>query len=214
MRNRDGVEINDMYAGGQQDIFVICMLGKIKGTFVDIGCRDPENHSNTALLERMGWKGIGIDLQDYTERWTEKRPMSTFVQSDALEIDYQEKFKECGLVSPVDYLSLDLDGRGIAFKCLEKVLNSGYEFKVLTVEHDAYNGNVESDMIPQRNFLINKGYVLARKCDYIEDFWINPKYVSAEDKKEFFYDNDKDKVEIHFWEHCNKIDFDFFSLYE
>jgi hypothetical protein len=214
MRTIDGLEINDLYAGGQQDIFVLCMLGTSSGTFLDIGCREPLNHSNTALLEKYGWSGIGLDLQNYSDLWKKFRPLSNFVHANAILPDYEKLFEEYNLQDPIDYLSIDLDGRGIAFECLKKVLNSGYEFKVLTIEHDAYSGNVESDMLPQRELLLSKGYVLVRPCDYIEDFWINPNYVSIEDKEQFFYQNTTDKKEIHFWEHCKNIKFDFTSFYE
>ena len=64
MKTFDGFELNDWYSGGQQDIFVLSVFGTdSQGTFVDIGCKEPINHSNTALLEKYGWKGILIEPQ-------------------------------------------------------------------------------------------------------------------------------------------------------
>lgn len=214
MREFNGTELNDKYAGGQQDIFVLSVLGTNKaGTFVDIGCREPVNHSNTALLEKYGWVGVGVDINDYSNNWKSERPDSIFIQSDALALKYKDIFEETQIGNPITYLSLDLDGRGTAFECLKNVIDSGYEFKILTIEHDAYAGNVESDMIPQRELLKSKGYILVRQCDYIEDFWINPKYVTKESYEKFIYSNTTDKREIHFWEHCYNINYNFTNLY-
>jgi hypothetical protein len=215
MRTFDGVELNDKYAGGQQDIFVLSLLGtEYNGTFVDIGCREPINHSNSALLEKYGWMGIAVDINNYANLWKTERPNSIFIQSDALKLDYRDIFNQTEIGNPISYLSIDLDGRGIAFQCLKNVIETGYEFKVLTIEHDAYSGNVDSDMIPQRELLKSKGYVLVRQCDIIEDFWINPKYINLDTYEKFIYTNSKDlSKELHFWNHCKNIDYNFTKLY-
>lgn len=214
MKTFTGIELNDLYSGGQQDIFVLSTLGtKEPGTFLDVGCREPLNHSNTALLERYGWKGVAIDINDHSNDWKKERPNTSFIQSDALLVDYKTVFEKNKLTSPITYLSLDLDGRGIAFQCLKNIIETGYEFKILTVEHDAHSGNTESDMIPQRKLLTDRGYILVRQCDIIEDFWINPKYITKEQYLKFQYSNKIGEEEIHFWKHCNRINYDFTKLY-
>lgn len=209
----DGTNIDDVYSGGQQDIFVLSVLGTNPGTFVDIGCKEPVNHSNTALLEKYGWTGIGIDIADYSSMWKELRPNSHFICSDALELNYKNIFEKYNLPNPITYLSLDLDGRGIAFNCLKNVIEAGYEFKILTIEHDAYSGNVNSDMIPQRDLLQSMGYILVRRCDSIEDFWINPKYVNEESYSKFIYSNINGNEKL-FWKHCKDINYNFTTLYK
>lgn len=214
MRTFEGLEINDMYSGGQQDLFVLSVLGTgTPGTFVDIGCREPINHSNTALLEKYGWSGVGVDIGDFSFQWNLLRKNSKFIKSNALNLDYKEIFTSNNLESPITYLSLDLDGRGIAFSVLEKIIKTNYEFKILTIEHDAYAGNVNSDMIPQRALLSNAGYKMVRQCDIIEDFWINPKYINEESYSKFIYKNEIGKKELHFWEYCKNINYDFTKLY-
>jgi hypothetical protein len=214
MKTFDGFELNDWYSGGQQDIFVLSVFGTdSQGTFVDIGCKEPINHSNTALLEKYGWKGIGIDINDYSMEWKYQRPNSKFIHSDALKVDYKKVFEQNNMPNVITYLSLDLDGRGIAFQSLKDVIETGYEFKILTIEHDAYSGNTLSDTIPQRKLLKEKGYVLVRRCDIIEDFWINPKYIIPEQYNKFIYTNEIGQPEIHFWKYCKNINYDFTKLY-
>jgi hypothetical protein len=219
IRQLDGTVVNSKYAGEQQDIFVLSVLGvNYEGTFVDIGCREPIDHSNTALLEKYGWRGIAIDINDHSSSWSLERPNSIFIQSDALDAQYNDLFKQISTeTSVIDYLSIDLDGGGIAYNCLDKVLNTGYEFKIITIEHDAYRGFTETDMIPQRQLLKQYGYVLVRQCDIIEDFWINPKYIKEEQYKSFIYINTTDYVpgsEKHFWKHCTEINHDFTKFYK
>jgi hypothetical protein len=68
-------------------------------------------------------------------------------------------------------------------------------------------------MHPQRELLKEKGYVLVRECEFVEDFWINPKYISKEQYERFVYINLKDRKEIHFWEYCKNINHDFTKFY-
>lgn len=48
-----------------QDLFVISVVGKSDGFFVDIGAADGFSVSNTKLLEDMGWKGILVEPSKY-----------------------------------------------------------------------------------------------------------------------------------------------------
>jgi hypothetical protein len=227
-RKLNGDIIDELYAGEQQDIFVLSMLGtKNKGTFLDIGCcyhGHPDGYivrSNTALLEKYRWKGIGIDLQDNIDKFTQYRPNTHFIKSNALDVNYSEIFEQNSFSNPIDYLSIDLDGAGLAFSCLKKVMDTKYEFKVVTFEHDAYRGMENSDMNPQRELMKNLGYILVRQCDIIEDFWINPKYISKEIYTKFIHHHtidqfvpNTDNMNTHFWKYCSDINYDFEKLYQ
>ena len=227
-RKLNGEVIDELYAGEQQDIFVLSVLGsENKGTFIDIGCcyyGNTNGHlvrSNTALLEKYGWSGIGIDLQNFSEKFKQDRPNTNFIQADALKVDYKEIFEQNNLSNPIDYLSLDLDGSGLAYSCLESIINSGYEFKVATIEHDAYRGMQHTDTEPQRELMRKHGYILVRQCDIIEDFWINPKYVSKEQYEKFLYHVtldqfglSEDNMDTHFWKQCSDMGYDFTKLYK
>lgn len=226
-RKLNGDIIDELYAGEQQDIFVLSVLGiENKGTFLDIGCCYYGNNkghiirSNTALLEKHGWYGIGIDLQDFEEKFKQDRPNTIFIKNNALQVDYKDLFDKNNLPNPIDYLSIDLDGSGLAYSCLEKVMNTGYEFKIVTFEHDAYRGMEESDMKPQRVLMKKHGYTLVKQCDIIEDFWVNPKYISKEQYENFLHHItldqlglSKDNMDTHFWKQCSNINYDFSKLY-
>lgn len=55
----------------------------LNNIFVDVGCNDPEVHSNSLLFERdYGFRTIAIDaIQEMEERWRQKRPNATFVNT-------------------------------------------------------------------------------------------------------------------------------------
>jgi hypothetical protein len=86
-----------------------------------------------------------------------------------------------------------MEGCGDRFKLLEKIIGSDYNFKIITLEHDAYLGQnfVDQEQIPQRQLLESKGYKLV--CAdvshdnhpdlYFEDWWINPTYFEDEEIK-------------------------------
>jgi hypothetical protein len=181
---------NDIGAGGLQDVYALTIFGKrCKGTYVDIGCRHPVFHNNTFLLEQYGWKGLAVDLENFTLDWEKYRPNSVYINDDAFSVDYKNKFHDIGLESPIDFLSIDLEVSGHRYGILRQLFETGYEFKCITIEHDAYCHPVEEEKIPQRLFLEEQGYILVRKCEYIEDFWINPKYVSDKKYKILMQDN-------------------------
>jgi hypothetical protein len=102
---------------------------------------------------------------------------------ELLDTHYNEK--------TIDYLSLDMEILGDRHKLLEKVINTGYEFKVITIEHDSHIGNdyVKMEKIPQRELLKNNGYILvcgdvSQKDNptlFYEDWWVNEKYFNQEE---------------------------------
>jgi len=162
------------------------------GTFIDIGCRLPYEINNTLMLEEKGWHGVSMDILDFSKEWqTRKTP---FLIADALHYDYNKLVDEFNLTNVVDYLSLDIEGNGLRYWALKKIIDSGYEFKVITLEHDVYRGLGASEREPQRKLLKGLGYVLV--CSNVslsgnpfEDWWINPKYISEDKYLRLISDN-------------------------
>jgi hypothetical protein len=205
---------NDIGAGGLQDVYALIVFGKeYKGTFVDIGCRHPVNHNNTYLLEKYGWKGYAVDLEYFTPEWKQYRPNTTYQNLDAFTVNYERQFAKLNSEPLIDFLSIDLEVPGERFNILKRVFETGYEFKVITIEHDAYCHPPETEMIPQREFLTSQGYTLVRKCDVIEDFWINPKYIEKEQYEMLITYNDGNP-EIHPWKYLKGIEYDWTHFYD
>ena len=205
---------NDIGSGGLQDIYALTIFGKDhKGTYVDIGCRHPVLHNNTFILEQYGWRGFAVDLEYFTPDWEQYRPNSTYLNRDAFTVNYKSEFDKLDLGDPIDFLSIDLELPVDRFKILKQVFETGYEFKVITIEHDAYCHPVELEKIPQREFLTERGYVLVKKCEWIEDFWINPNYIDEDQYKILIQDN-SGEIEIHPWKFLKSVGYDWNHYYE
>ena len=147
-----------------QDKIVLDILGpKYNGTFVDIGCSEPINISNTFVFEAtFNWTGIGVDIQDYVggggETWKSHRPQTKHVLADALAIDYAKLFEENNMPETIDYLSLDLEPPDLTLECLMKIPFDKYKFNVITFETDEYREG------GQRRVDVSRSYM--EKCDY------------------------------------------------
>lgn len=159
-----------------QDLWVMLLFQKqYKGTFLDIGCNQPKKINNTWLLEKNGWSGNSIDILDYSEQW--KTRATKFIQADVLTYNYHE----LQLPEIIDYLSLDIEGEGLRFQAMKRLIDFGLKFKAITIEHDSYRGYLKTEAEPQRKLLHLNGYKLVKKDvthkGYpFEDWWIYPKY--------------------------------------
>ena len=186
----------ESYSQCGQDIFVYNILNKNNGTFLDLGCYLPKNINNTYLLELNGWSGISLDIIDYSEELKERK--NKFIQQDCMNVNLDELLDSNYDNKVIDYLSLDMEVLGDRFKLLEKIMETSYEFKVITIEHDSYLSEdyVNVEKLPQRKLLKEKGYILV--CGdvsqkqyptlFYEDWWVNSKYFNEEDIKTWFSD--------------------------
>lgn len=178
-----------------QDLFVVAMTqGKLRGTFLELGCSQPVYSNNTWVLEKcLMWSGISIDI-DYDENqsfnsylhiiersWPLGRPGTQWFKADALTFNYD--------MVPYysDYLQIDIDPPAANLQLLE-LLIPAKKFAVITFEHD--NHNLESQRLQirqrSRDLLISHGYVLiandigcynGEKFNIYEDWWVNPSYI-------------------------------------
>jgi hypothetical protein len=141
------------YSQAGQDLFVHNLTKGNKGTFLDLGCFLPRKINNTYLLELNGWDGISLDIQDLNKEWKERR--GKFIQADCLTTDYNNLLSKHYINKTIDYLTLDMEGCGDRYKLLSKIIESDYNFKIITIEHDAYLGHsfVNQEKIPQRELL-------------------------------------------------------------
>jgi hypothetical protein len=185
------------YSQSGQDLFVYNLMKGKSGTFLDLGCSLPKKINNTYLLELNGWNGISLDILNYNPQWQERR--CKFLQADCLNQNYNELLKDYYEDKVIDYLTLDMESCGDRYKLLQKVIDSDYTFKIITIEHDAYVSDEfnTKERIPQRNLLNSKGYQLVCadvshelfKDNPFEDWWINPKYFETSEIQQWSSDN-------------------------
>jgi hypothetical protein len=196
--------MKDKYSQAGQDKFVLSLFDKDhKGIFVDVGCHEPEKINNTLRLEENGWTGISLDIVDYGNMWKIRK--TPFLIEDALKCNYKKIFENFKLPNSIDYLSLDIEGNGLRYQALKRVMESGYKFKVITVEHDAYRGYAFTERQPQRKLLNDMNYLLL--CSDVlnggnsfEDWWINPKFFNEPEYIRYMCSN------LEYTKILNKID--------
>lgn len=171
-----------------QDIFVLDLINE-SSTYLEVGCQDSKIINNTYLLEQKGWTGISIDIINYSDNWKSRK--NKFVCSDALKTNFKALLEWQKHKSPIGFLSIDIEGNGSRYECLKRILSTGYEFKIICIEHDSYKGYIKSEKEPQIELLKNKGYELVvenigDKPEYLfEDWWVNPKFVNTEKYSKF-----------------------------
>ena len=172
----------ETYSQSKQDVFVLNLLpvGPRGNTFVDLAAGDPIIGNNTFLLESKGWRGILIDNDPKFRELYKNTRKSDFLIIDATKLYWDYIIVTLGNV--IDYLSFDLDDIGESV--FKKIPFDKIEFKIITVEHDKYRLGEKPQKI-MRDILEKHGYKLVRpnvahNGNEYEDWFVNPKYISAE----------------------------------
>lgn len=172
------------YSQAGQDHFVynVAVKGEKQsiGTFLDVGCADPEVFSNTYALEKIGWRGLLIDAAPHLAPLVEAKRASPFLCADATTIDWGAAIARHELPNVIDYLSFDVDGAGEA--AFSRMPWGTLHFRILTVEHDSYRFG-DGPKNTMRAILRDFGYDLL--CPDVcndgvafEDWWVHPKRVN------------------------------------
>jgi hypothetical protein len=167
--------MSDFKSSGQagQDAFAYQQIGA-DGTFLDIGSNDPFYNSNSLSLEQMGWRGLAVDFDAKMVELFRGHRRTPVLFSDATQVDWKTVLTSHQLGPVIDYLSLDIDGRELLV--LQNLVAAGFSFRVITVEHDAYDRG-DSTRAPLREYLLAQGYTLAqpdvcwREGSPFEDWW-------------------------------------------
>jgi hypothetical protein len=175
----DGLEnIDKNYSQVCQDLFVLAMLGgKRNGTYLEIGSAHSHHNSNTALLEEMGWTGIGVELKrDLAEQHASRK--NRVICADALSLDYSLILSENFDGDIIDYLQLDIEPPKNTFDAMLSIPFEKYKFRVITYEHDHYVDMTKSYREKSRRYLSSLGYTLvvndvspSGECSF-EDWWV------------------------------------------
>lgn len=175
----EGLErVEKNYSQVCQDLFVLAMLGgKRSGTYLEIGAAHPHHNSNTALLEELGWKGIGVELKrDLADQHASRR--NKVICDDALSLDYSSILSENFEGEIIDYLQLDIEPPKNTFDAMLSIPFEKYKFRVITYEHDHYVDVTKSYREKSRRYLSSLGYTLVvndvaptGECSF-EDWWV------------------------------------------
>lgn len=158
-----------------QDAFVAETLKfKTEGFFVDIGCHEFDNMSNTYFLENdLNWKGLAVDIEcTFKEGWDKYRPNSIFLCHDATTLDYQSILDHIQAPKVIDYLSVDTEPPQTSLDSLIKIMETDYVFRIITFETDHYTGDLTAKD-PSRKLLKEKGYIFVKSESDQDDFWFH-----------------------------------------
>jgi len=173
------------YAQAAQDLFVLsCLDGKRNGTFLDLGCHQPDFINNTFLLEKQfGWKGLSLDIDESCIQRFPRVRKTPALARDCTKLNWDEIFSHYSS-KDIDYLSLDLEPADRTLQCLQSVPFDKLNFSVITFEHDFYRFG-EYYRTASRNIFNQAGYQLVSSDvknggAIYEDWYINPSKVDFE----------------------------------
>lgn len=170
------------YSQANQDRFVYEILIKsnpnpvLNGTFLDIGCNDPVEISNTYALEQLGWTGCLLDIHEGMIDKCRAKRTSLCLVADATKFDWNTL-----PYTHFNYLSIDVDQH--TEPTIDSLLNSKLSFDIATIEHDCYFfGTTYRDRLREK--LTRAGYHLyiGDVCNddgfynSFEDWWVSEKY--------------------------------------
>lgn len=159
------------YSQAGQDRFAYELIGA-NGSFFDIGANHPIEKNNTYGLEKIGWRGVLFEMDEYCINLCRSQRKNPVINADVTKLDWVKLLPS--RYRP--YVSLDVD---IATEAaLSKFLQAGGGFDVMTIEHDKYRFGPEPQ-IAMRKMLTNAGYILicSDVCDMgmpFEDWWVSP----------------------------------------
>lgn len=175
-----------------QDRWAWEMCGrKTSGSFLDIGSFHHVVINNTYALEQMGWRGLGIDLNESSIAQSQGRK-SRFIVADATKIDWNEALIHAAIPeiygTAIDYVSLDVDEATPA--ALQNLLAHGIKFNVATVETDRYRFG-DGPRNEMREILMGRSYdlvcadVVVDGFGEFEDWYCCPIGVSSVTRDKF-----------------------------
>ena len=130
------------------------------GTYIEIGAHKPVQRSNTVALEKLGWKGFGLELDTrHQSLWHGDRTNPIYWE-DATEFDYWQAVKDQGLPERINFLQADIEPPKNTFTALKKAVESGLTFDFIAFEHDLYCQDVDYNAITTE-YLLTQGYKVA-----------------------------------------------------
>lgn len=177
-----------------QDVFVLAVLAKVRGTFIEIGGFHSRKLSNTFLLEQsFQWDGLIVEVDKKAADELAHNRDSEVLNEDALKIRWGKVLRRRPELRNVDYLQVDCEPAVASLAALLRVLVAGCRPTVITFEHDAYASHRFVKVFHQgrlvrtvsRFVLRSIGYTLAganiatRTGKPFEDWYVLPRRTSS-----------------------------------
>lgn len=183
-KNIENIEKN--FSQVYQDMFVLTVLdGKQNGTYLEIGSAHPFYNNNTALLEQLGWNGVGVEIKQELADQYKKERKNKILCKDALRINYEKLISENYQDSIIDYLQLDIEPSKNTFEALISIPFEKYQFRVITYEHDHYVDMTGNYKEKSRRYLSTLGYTLLfndispNENSPFEDWWVKEDLIDS-----------------------------------
>lgn len=168
-----------------QDLFAY-LIGDMTGikTYLEIGSGNPIHGNNTYVLEKFGWYGLSVELDEALVEDFKLIRKNPVLNCDATKIHYEIEIRKFFSSDSIGFLQIDIDPCAQSLLVLQSIPFDKIDFACIVFEHDKYRaGNKIRNL--QRNFLSEHGYYLLAsdvRCNKIfkfEDWWVHPKIVSS-----------------------------------
>lgn len=129
-----------------EDLFILQIFKNLdNGLYVDAGSYHPLHLSNTYLLYKKGWRGINIDLSEYTIKLFEHlRPDDVNINSAVTNFDGQVKFYYQKKISQLTSIKKDTALKRMQGRIKEKEINA---FKLDTIMNNSKYKNKKIDFL-------------------------------------------------------------------
>lgn len=147
-------------AEAKVDRFAYGLCG-LNGTYIEIGAHKPHQRSNTSALERLGWRGFGVELDTRLQHlWVDSNRHNPVYWSNAVTFDYVAACREQNLPGRINFLQVDIEPPENTFEALKTVVQQGIEFDFISFEHDKYCQATDLDPVVSA-WLADRGYKVA-----------------------------------------------------
>lgn len=150
-----------------QDIFVLAVLAKAHGTFIEIGGFHSRNLSNTFLLEKaFHWDGLIVEIDERLADEISENRESEVLNEDAVKINWGSILRRRPELRTADYLQVDCEPAVTSLAALMRVIRAGVRPTVITFEHDAYAGHTFMKIFHQGRLVRGASRLMLRWLGY------------------------------------------------
>ena len=173
----------ESFSQAGQDKFPRAMLHNVtrQKTYLDIGSHHPTQFNNSYALERAGWRGLSIDLQNFSTEFQATRT-NPFLCADVTTIQWESVITQHFPSRVIDYISFDVDDA--TESAFSRFPFSSVRFNTMTIEHDGYRVGTRlrdwvRDSLASMGYTLVCGDVVAEGYGAFEDWWVDMSQVDG-----------------------------------